>query len=167
MTRKNQPKVHNKNYRAMDMDTSILADMDLAMLNKMSRYYQNLQIKIQQKVRQKKLAEDHKKNGKKERAKIKNDLNCLKTLLDSGRDFHQAIESIAGNDELRQNQLAALFKDMIKNNEKWSREARRAAVIRLAQAGLQNGEIAEELGIHRNTVSRDIRKTINQTWNKR
>lgn len=142
-----------------------LDDLDLHALQMLGEYHKRLADKIHAKVSEKKIISERQKETEKENRKLEKDIKHFANLLECEIPYQKALKKVAGNDRLKQNQLEARFKASLKSKTIWAKQARRAAVIRLAQAGMKNYEIAEELGVHRNTVSADIRLTINRDWN--
>ena len=75
------------------------------------------------------------------------------------------IERAANESGINPATIEARYKTIIKDKTRRGQEMRRAAVVKLAQRGFDNREIADKLEIHRNTVSRDIGRVFREVSN--
>ncbi len=82
--------------------------------------------------------------------------------MQDGMSPEAAIRTLSreiGEDEKK---LAYMLKSHFREKRNGERDHRRICVIRLAQDGWSNQRIAQELGIHPNTVGRDLRLALNR-----
>ncbi len=169
MLKKSAALVQSNNPGPDMPNTSLFSELDTATLEKVAAHYRGFLEELQLKISEKKIQEARRADREKHFRELENQLQTLKYRLDQGHDFHKTIAELAGPEQWQRDGLAARFqlrlRDNRKKNRKWAREARRAAAIRLAQTGMTNDEIAETLGCHRNTVSRDIQKSLRENWN--
>ncbi len=88
-------------------------------------------------------------------------IRLMVAQMRDGKNFSQAVRfgsKTSGKDEKT---CETLLKRFVRQQKKQAREVRKLLVIRHAQAGWTNDEIARELGCHRNTVSKDLSEIIN------
>jgi len=164
MMKFNQTLVHSKKAKAKAggplVDTETIKDFDTETLQKLHDYHAKLTTEIQLEIGRKKDQYRRSKAIEKDAQAARKSVKRAIALIDAGETYDSAVNTAVETSGIDGDRLKQLLKIQLKENSRWGIAARKAVIIRLAYAGLRNYEIAEQLGLHRNTVSTVIRRSL-------
>ena len=87
-------------------------------------------------------------------------VRLMEVQMQDGKNFLEATSFVSQKMAVNAKTCETLFKRFVTTKKKDARKARKILVSKYALAGWTNDQIALELGVHRNTVSKDINEAL-------
>ena len=142
------------------MDKAIISELDEPTLRLLAVYYARTARRLKMRAAELSAWKGQRQKAIDHRHDLEDATLLIPKYIACGMDYDAAIRAAAQTSGVETWCLEGRFKRLCLENESAAREARRIAVMRLAHSGFSNTEIAERIGCHRNTVSRDIGKAL-------
>lgn len=159
----------NKSNGGITIDAKVLERLAPEEISEIARWYEQegrrLHLVAAERLAKFRAQKQAKNDAEKWAAERRRLGSIMCAYMDAGMQPLKAINTVARSLGESENKLAKILKIHIReqktgSQKTGSREARRITAIRLAQVGWSNIEIGAELGVHANTIGRDIKKAI-------
>lgn len=138
--------------------------LDPSELLKLARWHDDMSKKL--KLRSAELIKQREHDARLRRSheewtrKKKQLLRLMSAQMQDGKNFTQAVQFGARSSGQNEKTCETLLKRFVTSQKKEARQTRKIMVIKYGQAGWTNNEIASELGVHRITVSKDLKEIM-------
>ena len=141
----------------MTMDADIVSALDRDSLDKLARHYETMARRMRLRVAELDRRAEMAREVRERRSDAHRAARMALEYIRGGMAAETAIRAAWRQSGVPQTQIGSILRRLRIEGDRQARETRRMEVARLARAGLSNLEIARELGVHRNTVSNDIK----------
>lgn len=157
MKRLTPPPCAKSSRKPAAIDDRTLDALDAAALEQVRRYYARMIDGIDQRIRRREREAETAGRTAAATDAAARAADMAMRLIHGGLSFGQATAAAARQWRVDSARCEAVTARAMRERDAMAREVRRAAVVRMAICGMTNGQIAEKLGIHRNTVSADLK----------
>jgi DNA-directed RNA polymerase specialized sigma24 family protein len=142
------------------MDKAIISELSEETLRLLAVYYARTARRMKMRAAELSVWKDQRQRAFDHRHELEEATLLVPKYISMGMTYDAAIRAAAQTSGMETWCLEGRFKRLCLERESAGRDARQVAVMRLARSGFSNKEIAERIGCHRNTVSRDIGKAL-------